>query len=564
MNPRLIGGEMLLWSDLDGTRGPGPLRANALAPLLAAVTGRTLVVGPHDPELLAAVPNTAPVAGPHEPALLSGETSGSRPAADGDLTLLVRGPAADGDLTLLVRGLPDAEALSARFAVLCGGPAKLAAEPPWDTIVALDGLGRLGSAEDPQLPWEEAFEQLLAVLRPGGTLLLGVENFLGVHRLVAMPPAPSDSDWTPVAAYDETRPAGLAAVQARLTAAGLTISRTYAAFPSPLTPTALLSTELLADDSTRGYVEAVLDSACTPLDDVLTDPRQLAINAARHNAAADLAPGWIFVAHRHPSADPGPEALLPTGAAGPIPAGHTLESLLLGAALKRDLPALRNLLAAWQSGHTAAVPAGQVIVTPDGTQITPPTTATPQPLPPALPATSTPEAASPTLPAIGTPEAAPPALPAPALPAPGTPAPGTPETASLALPATATPEAALHAFAVRVLSGGFAHPWPAPASPADLTVTLAAMAGIELNPAAIPTESPRPSMQDLIADRDRLTQELAEARARDDFQERTIADRDLALRRARQINALLSTTKPARALLAGARLANRTVRRIRR
>jgi hypothetical protein len=381
--------------------------------------------------------------------------------------------------------------------------------------VALDGLGRVGSAEDPELPWGEAFEQLLAVLRPGGTLLLGMENFLGLHRLVAMPPAPSDSDWTPVAAYDETRPAGLAAVQARLAAAGLTISRTYAAFPSPVTPTALLSTDLLADERARGYVEAVLDSACAPLDDVLTDPRRLAINAARHNAAADLAPGWIFVAHRDRTAGAGPEALLPTGPARAIPDGPTLESLLLSAALKRDLPTVRSLLTAWQSGATAGVPASQLIVTADGSQV----------------------ALAPT---------------------------GTPQATTHTLPPTGTPQAALHAFAVTVLSGGFAHPWPAPTSAADLTLALAAMAGVELDPAAIPVESPRPSMQDLIADRDRLTRELAEARARDEFQERTIADRDLALRRARQINALLSTTKPARALLAGARLANRTVRRIRR
>jgi hypothetical protein len=119
----------------------------------------------------------------------------------------------------------------------------------------------------------------------------------------------------------------------------------------------------------------------------------------------------------------------------------------------------------------------------------------------------------------------------------------------------------LHAFAVAVLSGGFAHPWPAPAGPADLTRTLAAMAGAELDPAAIPAQPPRPSLRDLLADLDRLTRELAQARARHDFYERTIADRDLALRQARQINALLSTTKPARALLATARW---TVRRIRR
>ena len=74
----------------------------------------------------------------------------------------------------------------------------------------------------------------------------------------------------------------------------------------------------------------------------------------------------------------------------------------------------------------------------------------------------------------------------------------------------------------------------------------------------------RASMQDLIIERDRLARELAEARERIAFGERTIAGRDRELVRARQLNALLSTTKPARALLAGARLARRTVRRIRR
>jgi len=454
MSPRLIGGEMLLWSDLDGTHGPGPVRGRALAPLLDAVTGRTLVAGPHDPTLL------------------------------------------PGDTTLLLRGLIDAEALADRFAVLCGGPAKLPTESPWDTVVALDGLGRLGSAEDPQLPWGEALDQLLAVLRPGGTLLLGVENFLGLHRLVAMPPAPTDSDWTPVAAYDQTRPAGLAAVQARLQAAGLTISRTYATFPSPVTPAALLDTDLLADPTRRGAVEAMLSSAGTPADDVLADPRRLAIDAVRHGAAADLAPGWIFVAHRDPA--PTPERDYPP-AGDNLPAGRTLEDLLLSAALERDLAAMRTLLVAWQSGAAAGVPAGQVIVTADRGQV--------------------------------------------------------------ALAEAGTPAAALHEFAVTVLSGGFAHPWPAPAGATDLTLILAAMAGVELDPAAIPAQAPRPSMRDLLAERDRLARELTQAHAKHDFYERTIADRDLALRRARQINALLSTTKPARALLATARW---TVRRIRR
>ena len=459
MNPRLIGGEMPLWSDLDSTHGPGPVRGSALAPLLDAVTGRTLVAGPHDPDLLR------------------------------------------DDATLLVRGLVDAEALAGRFAVLCGGPGKLAAEPPWDTVVALDGLGRLGSAEDPQLPWGEAFEHLLAALRPGGTLLLGVENFFGVHRLVAVPPAPSDSDWTPTADYDETRPAGLAAVRTRLHAAGLTISRTFAAFPSPVSPAALLDRDLLADGARRGYVEAVLSSAFAPpvdpgaaeMDQVLTDPGRLAIDAVRHGVGADLAPGWIFVAHL------GAAPAVDGAQSADLPAGRTLEDLLLRAALERDLPTLRTLLADWQSGPAAGVPAGQVIVTPERLQV--------------------------------------------------------------ALASAGAPATALHAFAGTVWSGGFAHPWPAPEGPADLTLILAAMAGVELDPAAIPADTPRPSMRELIADRDRLTSELAQARARHDFYERTIADRDHALRRARQINALLSTTKPARALLATARWTARRIRR---
>jgi hypothetical protein len=182
-------------------------------------------------------------------------------------------------------------------------------------------------------------------------------------------------------------------------------------------------------------------------------------------------------------------------------AGDTLESLLLAAALRRDLPRMRALLTAWQSSPAAAVPATDVIVADDGFhQI---------------------------------------------LGAPG------------------TPESALHAFAVTVLSGGFAHPWPAPADAVDLTITLAAMAGIEVAAEAIPAQSPRPSMLDLLADRERLTRELEEAHARHAFYERTVADRDRALVRERQINALLSTTKPARALLAGARVARRTIRRLR-
>ncbi|MBM0238396.1 hypothetical protein JNW88_16815 [Micromonospora sp. ATA32] len=58
MNVRLIGGEMLVWSDLDGSHGPGPVRGSVLAPLLAATGGRVLIAGPHDPALVDLVSTT--------------------------------------------------------------------------------------------------------------------------------------------------------------------------------------------------------------------------------------------------------------------------------------------------------------------------------------------------------------------------------------------------------------------------------------------------------------------------------------------------------------------------
>ena len=249
---RLLGDEMLCWSDLDGKHGPGPVRGAVLQPLLDAAYGRTLVAGPHDPALTDRL--------------------------------------STGDLSLLIRGIADGEALAARYAeatVHCGSLGRLRPAGRFDTIVALDGLERLGSAEGVELGWGKTLDLLLDLLRPGGLLLLGVENFLGLHRLVTLPPAVTDSDWAPPAEDDPTRPAGLSRVRERL---GLPVARVYSAYPSPQAPTALL-------DTTRRSREdqaATLARACATVDDVLMDPRRIADAAARHGAAAELAPAWIL------------------------------------------------------------------------------------------------------------------------------------------------------------------------------------------------------------------------------------------------------------------------------
>lgn len=520
MSVRLIGGEMLGFSDLDGT--PGPVRGPALAPLVTALAGRILVVGPHAPTLVDEVPSQ--------------------------------------DLTILVRAAADAESFAARYAdrpgvtVCCGAPEKLADH--FDTIVALDGVARLCSAEGAQLGWAAAVELLLGLLRPGGLLLLGVENHLGVHRLAALPPSPTDADWSPVADYDPTRPAGLANVLSHLAALGLAPAATFAAYPTPVAPAALLGPALLADDKVTGFVAASLtrrasDGIATEHGALLADPARLALRALRHGAAADLAPGWIFAAHRAPASAPEavrtpeiepaaagrpdtvvagggwPDAVVagdggrwvvtPNRAGGwvrrgagvpgsdelgdaVVPTGRTLEDLLIAATLGRDLPAVRELLVVWESGAAAGVPADQVVVGADG--------------------------------------------------------------GLTALAAGEEPDAALVEFAATLVRGGFAHPWPAPGGVVDIAGHLAVMAGRELSALDVP-EATGVSLREVVAERDRLTRELAEARAKAEWYERALAGRDNALTRAQRLIELLSARGPARlgmAMMGGARVARRSVR----
>ena len=92
-------------------------------------------------------------------------------------------------VTCLLRSYPDSLAVAGHVAsvdVICGDLAKLGPEDRFDAVVALDDLDRLTSVEADHRGWAEAFAQLLAAVRPGGALLLGVENYPG------RPPARAD------------------------------------------------------------------------------------------------------------------------------------------------------------------------------------------------------------------------------------------------------------------------------------------------------------------------------------------------------------------------------------
>ncbi|MGK5685144.1 hypothetical protein [Actinoplanes sp. URMC 104] len=585
-----IGGEMLLWSDLDGTHGPAPAGGATLRTLLSVVSGRTLVAGPHAPELLTGLPS----------------------------------------VTVLVRGATDADAYPGHE-VLCGSLEKLAAPGSYDTVVALDGLDRLLSAEAAPHSWDETLALLLAQLRPGGRLLLGVPNLFGVDRLAALPAPPADSDWVVPDDRDPHRPAGHARLLTHLTAAGLRIVRDYAAYPSLSSPSVLLGPAILADPGLTGFVSATLTTAVQPAADALTDPVRLATAALRNNLAAELAPAWFVLAERLPAPPAGSDPVAAPGLddfpaaasvsravagsvrrrtagsvsppvavsdaapapvsdavaatdldsspaaaatdalraapaadglpdavigirevrlpAADLPRGRTLEDHLLAAAQRRDLPAMRQMLTAWQSGPAAGVPAAQIVVS-----LAEPTTAAVPAASSDEPATAAARAAS-----FGEPTTATAPAASPAEPATG--------GRLVSLAPAGDPLEALRAFAAAAIAGGYAHLWPIPADEAELTAVLAGMTGREVEPSEVPPAS-RPvahAVGDLLAARERLTRELAEARAKHEWYEKMLLHREAELKRVRQMNALLSATVPGKAatrLVGGLRAGKRAVRAV--
>ncbi|WP_433532349.1 class I SAM-dependent methyltransferase [Micromonospora sp. CA-263727] len=371
----LPGGEMLGWSDQRGGAGNDPLAA--LAARLVPAGAQVLLAGPHHLALLDAL--------------------------------------AHARVTCLLRGYPDAAAVAGRAdRVLVAGPHGLPPGEEYDMVIAGGGLDAVESVEGARLGWDGTLARLAAAVRPGGKLLLRLDNPLGVHRLVAAESwyaGRDDAEWTVGGALDANRPASLDQLHARLGATGLRAGAGYAAYPRPDLTTALLATDQLARRSGSGLFDAVLHDACTTGFTgrfVLADPARLAVDALHAGRAAELAPAWLVLAHRaDEGADPDgvppgrlPVALVQAGGPGstvvevvdgpqgwhwrrpdpgdrtgpasgpyasreaayrdpaapdgPVPDGRLLRSLLLDGCLRRDTSLLRRLLrgyADWLTGQ---------------------------------------------------------------------------------------------------------------------------------------------------------------------------------------------------------------------
>lgn len=277
-NVRLVGGEMLTWSDAEAGSRALPVLADLLRAAVP-VGGQVLVAGPHPVDVL---------------------------------DLLVERA---GQVTVLLRSFLDAQALGDRYAdvprfvVQCGAPEKYLAPDRFDAVVALDGLRRLPSSDGADLGWDDAFGHLTAMLAPDGVLLLAVENELGIHRLSGVA-VPDDADWRPFA--DRSRPSSLHRMLCVLNGTGLTPWRTYAVYPQLASAAVLLATDLLGDPSMDGDVPAAVVAAeCSRAfaeQIVLSDPQQLAERAIHDGLGGELAPAWIAIARRtetpRPPGDP--------------------------------------------------------------------------------------------------------------------------------------------------------------------------------------------------------------------------------------------------------------------
>ncbi len=487
----LLGGEMLNWSDLNGTE-EGPFASPLVVPILSQLLGKqttALVVGPTAPWLLERLADQV------------------------------------GSLDIVVRSWPDAHALNLRLngkpvRIFCGGFEKFA-EPAghYDVVLAMDGIPRVFSADSEDLPWLDTLHRLRDLVKPGGRLVLGVTNGLGLDAMLDADSSvkpPTDDNWPTSSRVDLEAPPGLDAVRAALTSAGLRTDQHYAVYPQA-TKTSLMVHERVLSEHTGDEVLAILASSSFAQGlgarPVLTDPRRMAREMMRHGTGLSLAPGWLFLTSTEspdarPPAEPDendfgyPDALItdnldhpywstvsqltrdadghwqrtlvnvgrstsnrasghlqrePARLAVSVPTGTLLEEQFLTACRHDDLNALRRLvrsyaqwlhdtaeLQPWKDPWSADTGTEERLVIPGGAVF------------------------------------------------------GTFENVmydgqrmaildgswntTLQVPYEIALTRALRRFGYRVLAGGLRHPWPSGMSPNRLTVTLASMVGVTVTP----------------------------------------------------------------------------------
>ncbi|MDF8262966.1 class I SAM-dependent methyltransferase [Luteipulveratus flavus] len=361
-NVTLVKGAMQRWSDLEHAPGGG-----------ASAAARTYVEQQLRPDARVAL------VGPHPLDLITG----------------LAGQVAH--LTVFTRSIPDAVLIGNALLecegteVVCGSVAHLPEAPePFDLVIALDDMARVLSLETEVLDWQEVFDAVRALLADGGTLLLGVENELGLHRIGSLRSrytSNDDATWSATATFDTGRPRTEAALTGVLADAGLVVRRLGIGLPA-WEDQAVIATGTRSFSPQMDTLLAAATLGSAAFRRVGADPTRVTRAAVLSGRLPDLASGWFVVAGAGSGAadedvatitatTPSGEVVTYTERDGAIlterdgvavaepvevPTGSRLLSEhVLDACAVHDLPALRSLLrryAGWLAGRPTRTSAG--------------------------------------------------------------------------------------------------------------------------------------------------------------------------------------------------------------
>ncbi|WP_165553175.1 hypothetical protein [Kribbella speibonae] len=331
---QVVRGEMQPWTD---RTAPRPALAALLTDVVPA-NRRTLILGPHAPQLIESV------------------------------------LAHSSDVTILVRSVADAQQLGEDFGpclqVIAGALDGLQTEL-YDVIIASDGLDRVLGYDSADLSWTARLAALAALAAPDAVVVLGLENEFSLLNLLDSRPADErhgDDEWRPLH-DDPTRPVSVEQLRSALPWA----SEVYADFGSRTFVRADVAATARPGELATRLAGAALETVDVPL---LSPAAEGVDTAARAGLLAAIPTGWLAIVGAQPPHDlyaqtatttltatqtlTGWDTTIPTDATptsvgslsfdpsavpATVPSGVSVESVLFRLASAEDVPAFRKLVA---------------------------------------------------------------------------------------------------------------------------------------------------------------------------------------------------------------------------
>ncbi|TCC12247.1 hypothetical protein [Kribbella soli] len=329
---QVVRGEMQPWTD---HTTPRPALAALLTDVVPA-NRRTLILGPHAPQLIESV------------------------------------LAHSADVAILVRSVADAQQLGEDFGpclqVIAGALDGLQTEP-YDVIIASDGLDRVLGYDSSDLSWSARLAAVSALAAPDAVVVLGLENEFSLLNLLDSRPADErhgDDEWRPLH-DDPTRPVSVDQLKSALPWA----SEVYADFGSRTFVRADVAATAGPGELPTRLAGAALESVDAPL---LSPAAEGVDTAARAGLLPAIPTAWLAIVGAQPphdlytqtadtvltatqtltgwdttiTGDPNSTSVLafdPSVVPSTIASGVSVESVLFRLASAEDVPAFRKLAA---------------------------------------------------------------------------------------------------------------------------------------------------------------------------------------------------------------------------